>query len=238
MTDLAYLEDAFGFLDFKMTGTRTGVTAIQADMKLPGIPMELLPKIFEQSKEGRHFVLDMMEKTISKPREGVSQYAPKMVAFHINPEKIGMVIGAGGKTIKEIQEKTESEVYIEDDGSIVVSAVSTENANKASEIIKGMTHDVQVGEVYEGTVEDLLDFGALVEILPGRVGLLHVSEISNEYVRSVADIFKAGDKVTVKVIGTSDDGKISLSKKAMEPGYVPTERAPRPERRPFRDRRR
>jgi len=113
-----------------------------------------------------------------------------------------------------------------------------ENAQKAADIIQGMTHEVEVGEVYEGTVVDLLDFGALVEIIPGKVGLMHVSEISTEYVKSVEDFFKVGDKVTVKVIGTSDDGKISLSKRAMEPGYVPTERAPRPERRPGGNRRR
>jgi len=238
MTDLAYMEDAYGFLDFKMTGTREGVTAIQSDMKLPGIPMELLPKIFEQSKEGRMKVLDVMENTLSKPKPTVSQYAPKMVTFKINPDKIGMVIGSGGRTIKEIQEKTSSEVHIEEDGSIVVSSESMENAQKAADIIQGMTHEVEVGEVYEGTVVDLLDFGALVEIIPGKVGLMHVSEISTEYVKSVEDFFKVGDKVTVKVIGTSDDGKISLSKRAMEPGYVPTERAPRPERRPGGNRRR
>ncbi|NMB70206.1 polyribonucleotide nucleotidyltransferase, partial [candidate division WWE3 bacterium] len=238
MTDLAYMEDAYGFLDFKMTGTRDGVTAIQSDMKLPGIPMELLPKIFEQSKEGRMKVLDVMEGTINKPNASVSQYAPKMVSFKINPDKIGMVIGSGGRTIKDIQEKTSSEVYIEDDGSIVVSAESMENANKAAEIIQGMTHEVEIGEVYEGTVVDILDFGALVEILPGKVGLMHVSEISSEYVKSVEDFFKVGDKVTVKVIATSDDGKISLSKRAMDPGYVPTERAPRNDRRPGGNRRR
>ncbi|RJR27485.1 polyribonucleotide nucleotidyltransferase [candidate division WWE3 bacterium] len=223
MTDLAYMEDAFGFLDFKMTGTRNGVTAIQSDMKMQGIPMDMLPKIFEQSKEGRLKVLDEMEKSIKKPREGVSEYAPKMVTLQIDPDKIGMVIGAGGKTIKEIQEKTSTEIFIDQEGTVVVTSTSKENAQKAAEIIDGITHEVKVGEVYEGEVVELLDFGALVEILPGRVGLMHISEITTEYVEKIDDWVHIGDKVTVKVINTSDDGKIGLSRRAMDPDYVPNE---------------
>ncbi len=218
MTDLAYMEDAFGMLDFKMTGTKTGVTAMQCDMKSKGIPFEILPKIIEQSKEGRLHVLEIMEKTISKPRENVSQYAPKTVRINIDPEKIGLIIGSGGKTIKEIQERTSAEVSIEEDGTVIASSTVLENAQKAAEIIANMVKDVKPGEVYDGVVEEVVDFGAFVEILPGKVGLLHISEISNEYVTDIYDVIKAGDHVKVKVLEVSRDGKMSLSKKILEPG--------------------
>lgn len=216
MTDLAYLEDAYGFLDFKMTGTRRGVTAIQADMKIHGIPLPILKDIISQSKEARMKVLDEMEKTIKVPKESVSKYAPKTTTLKINPEKIGVVIGSGGKTIKEIQESTNSEIFIEEDGTVIISAVNTEDVKKAAKIVDGLTRDLKTGEVFDGTVKDLLDFGALVEILPGRVGLMHISEITDAYVKKVDDWFKVGDKVRVKIIGLGPEGKISLSKKALE----------------------
>ena len=217
MTDLAYLEDAYGFLDFKMTGSRNGVTAIQADMKIKGIPVEILKDIIAQSKEARMKVLDEMEKTITAPKDTVSKYAPKTTMLKINPEKIGMVIGSGGKVIKEIQETTQSEIFIEEDGTVIISAVEMENVQKAAKIVDGLTRELRTGEVFDGVVKDLLDFGALVEILPGRVGLMHVSEITNSYVKKVEDWYKPGDKVKVKVIGLGPEGKISLSHKALEP---------------------
>lgn len=217
LTDLSGEEDKGGFLDFKMAGSKNGVTAIQCDMKVQGMPMAVLYEVIKQSQEGRHFILDEMEKTISKPKENVSQYAPKMLRLIINKDKIGMIIGSGGKTIKEIQEQTHSEIFIEEDGTVVISAESEDFAKKAYDIVVGLSKDIEVGEIYEGTVKDLLNFGALVEILPGRVGLLHVSEIANTYVNNVKDWFKPGDKVRVKVVGLGDEGKISLSKKALEP---------------------
>lgn len=216
MTDLAYLEDAYGFLDFKMTGSRNGVTAIQADMKVKGIPVEILKDIISQSREGRMKVLDEMEKTLKEPKGSVSQYAPKTTMVKINPDKIGVVIGSGGKTIKEIQETTDSEIFIEEDGTVIISAINMENVQKAAKIVDGLTRELKTGEIFDGTVKDLLDFGALVEILPGRVGLLHVSEITNSYVKKVDDWFKPGDKVQVKIIGLGPEGKISLSRKALE----------------------
>jgi polyribonucleotide nucleotidyltransferase len=228
MTDLAYMEDAFGFLDFKMTGTRTGVTAIQSDMKAFGIPMDLVPQIFEQSRAGRMHVLDQMEKTITTPKPEVSKHAPKMLSLKIDPEKIGQVIGAGGKVIREIQDRTNSVIFIDEDGSVVITGMVMEDVKKASDIVTGMTREIKVGETFEGTVVDLLDFGALVEVLPGKVGLMHVSEISSEYITNLADKVKVGDKYTVKVISASDDGKFGLSHRALEPGYV---ERPRPERR-------
>ena len=227
MSDLAYMEDAYGFLDFKMTGTRNGVTAMQADMKSYGIPFEWMPLIVEQSREGRMHVLDDMEKTLNQPRTDVSKYAPKMFTMKIEPEKIGMVIGSGGRTIREIQEKTGTEIGIEEDGTVVVSSTDEDMAKKALEIIEGLTHDTKVGEVYDGVVREIVDFGAFVDILPGKSGLLHISELSNEYVNSVNDILSVGDNVKVKVIEVGRDGKVSLSKKALEPGYVDEPRAPR-----------
>jgi len=217
MTDLAYMEDEFGLLDFKMTGTKEGVTVIQCDMKAAGIPMNLLPKIFEQSKEGRLHVLKKMEEVISQPRTEVSKYAPKTASIIIDPDKIGTVIGSGGKTIKALQEKTESQISIDDDGTIVVSALSIDNARKAIEIIDGMTKDVMPGEIYDGVVEEVVDFGAFVEILPGKTGLLHISEISNKFVEDINTVIKAGDKIKVKVLEAGSNGKISLSKKILEP---------------------
>ena len=184
-------------------------------MKLPGIPMSLLPKIIEQSKEGRMQVLDEMEKVISAPRDQVSQYAPKTVVVKIDTDKIGVVIGAGGRTIKDIQDKTETVLTIEQDGSVVITSATEENAHKAAEMVIGLVKDVKPGEVYEGTVSDVVDFGAFVEILPNKDGLLHISEISNEYVNDVSDFLKVGDKVKVKVLAV-ENGKISLSKKALE----------------------
>lgn len=218
MTDLAYMEDAFGLLDFKMTGTREGVTAIQCDMKVNGIPFEILPKIIEQSREGRMHVLDQMEKAITESRSEVSEYAPKTASVKIDPDKIGTVIGSGGKTIKGIQEKTGAEISIEEDGTVVASSTSKEAVNKAIEIISNIVKEVEPGEIYDGVVEEVVDFGAFVEILPGKTGLLHISEISNEYVDNIDQVIKAGDQVRVKVLEVSRDGKMSLSIKALQPG--------------------
>jgi len=215
ITDLAYREDAFGFLDFKMTGTRTGVTAIQSDMKAQGIPMALLPKIFEKSKEGRLYVLDEMAKTIKKTKKGASEYAPKSKSIKIDPDKIGMVIGGGGKTINGLQDDMNVDISIDDDGTVTVTGKELENVAGTIELIEGIVKDVEIGEVYEGVVKDIVDFGAFVELLPGKDGLLHVSEISHEYVENVKDYLKVGDVVKVKVIDIKN-GKISLSKKILE----------------------
>lgn len=224
LTDLAYLEDAYGFLDFKMTGTREGVTAIQSDMKLPGIPMDILTEIFEQSRKGRLNVLDEMSKVIDHPKDTVSKYAPKMLSTQIDEDDIGKVIGTGGKTIKEIQEKTQTEIFIDDDGKVVVASPNEEHAKQAIDIIEGMTRRLEMGEVFEGEVVDILDFGALVEILPGRIGLLHVSEIADTFVERVEDYVHKNDKVKVKIVGFGDNGKISLSMKALQAGSSPKSR--------------
>lgn len=217
LTDIAYKEDAFGFLDFKMAGTKTGVTAIQVDMKIDGIDIDLLPKIVEQSRNGRLHVIGEMEKTISKSKDKVSKYAPKMLTLKVEPEKIGVIIGSGGRTIRELQDKTKSEITIEEDGSVVVSALNETDAQIAVDYIMGLIKDVKVGEIYEGEVKEIVDFGAFVEILPGKIGLLHISELANVFVAKVEDHIKLGEKVKVKVLDVNA-GKISLSKKALEPG--------------------
>lgn len=228
LTDLSGEEDANGYMDFKMTGTIRGVTAIQLDIKVKGIPMEVLPKIIEQSKQGRLFILKEMQKVIDKPRDQVSEFAPKMITLNIDPDKIGMVIGTGGKVIREIQEKTGTEISIEEDGKVVISCVDKEKAEEAFRIVEGMTKDLEVGEIYDGAVVEILDFGALVEILPGKVGLLHVSEIADSYVEDVNEWFKVGDTVKVKVVSVGDDGKFGLSKRAIDdPNYMPVERSNR-----------
>jgi len=216
MTDLAYMEDAFGCLDFKMTGTKTGVTAIQADMKLQGIPVELISEIIEQSKKGRLQILEEMKEIISSPRKEVSKYAPKTSTVRIDVNKIGVVIGSGGRTIKQIQESTDSIISIEPDGTVVVTADSEEKTNRAVREIEDLLRDVESGEIYDGKVKEITEFGAFVEVMPGKTGLLHISEISNSFVKNVRDHLKVGDTVRVKVIGMGENGKFSLSMKAAD----------------------
>lgn len=215
LTDLSGEEDHSGCLDFKMTGTREGVTAIQCDMKVKGIPMNVLEEVINQSKQGRLFVLDEMSKTITAPRSKLSKYAPKMVQIKIDPDKIGTLIGSGGKTIKEIQEVTQTEIHIEEDGNVLITGATDEATKEAYDWVDGITRDVRPGEIYDGKVVDLLDFGALVEILPGKVGLLHISELSNEYVTDIRSKVNVGDAFKVKVLRVEDNGKMSLSKKAV-----------------------
>ena len=216
MTDLAYLEDAYGFMDFKMTGTKTGVTAIQCDIKASGIPIDIIPKVFEQSRKGRLQVLEAMEKAITSPRADVSEYAPKMESTKIKPEEIGLVIGSGGKNIKQIQERTGAQISIEEDGTVVASSIKREEAVAAIDYIKNMFREVMPGEILEGVVEDIVDFGAFVEIFPGKTGLLHISEVAEGYVQDVSQHLEIGQKVKVKVLSVDRmSGKISLSIKAL-----------------------
>lgn len=216
ITDMSYLEDSQGFMDFKMTGTKDGVTAIQVDIKLAGVPLELLPKIVAQSKKARLEILDVMSKVIPEARTYTSEYAPKMMTMKVKPEQIGLVIGSGGKTIRDIEAKSGATLGIDDDGTIAISAATKEGMEKAKGLIEGLTKMVEPGEVYEGTVKRVVDFGAFVEILPGKEGLVHVSELAHGFVRNVTDVVNEGDKITVKVLGVDMQGKISLSKKALE----------------------
>lgn len=214
ITDIAYLEDAGGFMDFKMIGTRNGVTAIQCDIKLSGIPIDLIPQIINQSKEARMKVLDHMVETISEPRRNLSDFAPKFEIIEINPDKIGVVIGSGGKTIKDIQSKTNTTLSIEDNGKIIITGLSQDGIDLSKKLIEGLTKEIKAGEKYLGKVTKIVDFGAFVEILPGKEGLLHVSEISNEFIKDPRTVLKEGEEFEV-IVKSVENGKISLSKKAL-----------------------
>ena len=216
LTDIMGLEDWTGHMDFKIAGTKDGITAIQLDMKVKGIPMELLPKIFEHSLEARQQILDTMSQTIDTPNGELSKYAPKMLTIKVKPEQVGMVIGSGGKTIRELQEKSSSDISIEEDGTVFIASPNLENAQIAYDMIEGMTKELVRGEVYDGEVVDILDFGALVQLFPGKTGLLHISELDQGFVKNVTDYVNKGDKVTVKVIDIGREGKFSLSIKALK----------------------
>lgn len=223
LTDIQGPEDHHGDMDFKVAGTRLGVTAIQMDVKIEGVTLPMLTSAFEQAKKARHEILDHMEKVISEARPSLSPYAPRILVVQINPEKIRDVIGPGGKVINEIIDETGVlTIDIEDDGKIYVAADAgaEEAANKAVAWIKSITREVKVGEVFMGKVTKVADFGAFVEITPKQDGLVHVSELSDRYVKNVEDVVRVGDILRVKVIRIDEQGKVALSAKAtkMTPG--------------------
>ncbi len=215
LTDILGDEDHLGDMDFKVAGTENGVTALQMDIKIQGITKEIMQVALSQAKEGRMHILGHMKAALGSNRGEVSEFAPRMMTMKINPEKIRDVIGKGGAVIRALQEETGTVIEIEDDGNITISSVSAEGAQKAKTKIEEITAEVEVGRVYEGTVVRLLEFGAIVNILPGRDGLLHVSQIANERVNNVADYVKEGQSVRVKVLETDERGKIRLSMKAL-----------------------
>ena len=215
LTDLEGQEDFNGDMDFKIAGTREGITAIQMDTKLKGLSLEIVEKTLSQGKEGRLFILDKMNETITASRADVSQYAPRMTTIKIDPGKIGAVIGSGGKTIRSIIEETKTTIDVSDDGSIVIGSVDAESTQKAMAIIEGLTKDIEVGEVYTGKVSRILNFGAMVEVLPGKEGLVHVSELASYRVNKVEDEVSIGDEVMVKVIGIDNMGRVNLSRRAL-----------------------
>jgi polyribonucleotide nucleotidyltransferase len=215
LTDILGDEDHLGDMDFKVAGTENGVTALQMDIKIQGITREIMQVALSQAGEGRRHILAKMKQAIEGARGEVSEYAPRMITLKINPEKIRDVIGKGGSVIRAMQEETGTVIEIEDDGSVTISSVSSEGAQEAKRRIEEITAEVEVGKVYEGTVQRLLDFGAIVNILPGRDGLLHISQIANERVNNVSDYVKEGQVVRVKVLDTDERGKIRLSMKAL-----------------------
>ncbi|MDX5408805.1 MAG: polyribonucleotide nucleotidyltransferase [Thauera sp.] len=215
LTDILGDEDHLGDMDFKVAGTENGITGLQMDIKIQGITKEIMHAALEQAKEGRLHILGLMKQSLSSSRGEVSEYAPRMINMKINPEKIRDVIGKGGAVIRALQEETGTVIEIEDDGAITISSVSAEGAQAAKAKIEAITAEVEVGKVYEGPVVRLLDFGAIVNIMPGRDGLLHVSQIANERVNNVSDYVKEGQVVRVKVLETDERGKIRLSMKAL-----------------------
>ncbi len=214
ITDIIGWEDAFGDMDFKVAGTPKGITGFQTDLKLTGLSHALTKQAFEQAREARLVILEAMNKAISAPRPELSKYAPRITTIKINPEKIGAVIGPQGKVIKAIVEATGCQIDIDDDGSVHIFSTSGEAAERAIEQIKGITAEVEVGKIYRGKVVGIKEFGAFVEILPDKDGLLHISEIADYRVKKVEDVLKMGDEVWVKVLEVDDRGKIRLSRKA------------------------
>lgn len=217
ITDIMGLEDHFGDMDFKIAGTRKGVTAIQLDLKIHALTPELMAKAIEQAKEARFFILDKMHAAIPSPRAELSTYAPRIVTLHVGPEKIGEIIGPGGKMIRKIIEETGvSTIDIEDDGTVLIASSSKEAVDKAVNFINGMTEEPIVGRIYDGKVKRIMNFGAFVEFLPGREGLVHVSELAKEYVKEVASAVKVGDEFKVKLIEIDQMKRMNLSKKQAE----------------------
>jgi polyribonucleotide nucleotidyltransferase len=211
LSDIADAEDFAGDMDFKVTGTATGITAIQMDMKVHGLPVKVLAEALEKSKPGRAFILKHMIETISTPREKLSPYAPRIEKIQINPDKIGAVIGKGGDVIKKITAETGAQIDIAEDGLITVAAVDTKAIEQAMNWIKGLTEEPEVGASYEGKVVSIKDFGAFINIMPGIDGMAHISELSSERVEKVTDVLKEGQIVKVKVIGIDERGRISLT---------------------------
>jgi len=214
LTDIIGSEDHFGDMDFKLCGTRDGITGFQLDLKLPGIPLKIMAEAIHEAREARMKVLDVMAAAISGPRKELSQYAPRIETVKIHPDKIGLLIGPGGKTIKGIVAETGAEINIDDDGSVHIYSANRDSLNRAKEIITGMTKEIEVGESYHGRVVSIKDFGAFVEVLPGKDGLVHISELADFRVKSVEDVVKVGDMVWVKCIGIDDKGRVKLSRKA------------------------
>jgi polyribonucleotide nucleotidyltransferase len=214
LTDIIGSEDHFGDMDFKLCGTSTGVTGFQLDLKLAGISHEIMAEAVVKAKEARTKILDIMNGILSAPRAELSQYAPRIETIRINPDKIGLLIGPGGKTIKGIVAETGAEINIEDDGSVHIYSNNGESLKRAKEIISGMTKEITIGEIYQGTVVSIKEFGAFVEVLPGKDGLCHVSELAEFRVNKVEDVVKVGDAIWVKCIGVDDKGRVKLSRKA------------------------
>ena len=216
LTDIADAEDFAGDMDFKVTGTSEGITAIQMDMKLHGLPVEILKQAISGAKSGRAHILEHMLTTIAAPRTALSPFAPRIEKIKINPDKIGAVIGKGGEVINKITAETGAEIDIKEDGLITVAASDTKNIEKAINWIKSLTEEPEVGRVYEGKVVSIKDFGAFVNILPGIDGMVHISQLSNERVENVTDVLSDGQIVKVKLTGIDERGRLSLSIKAVE----------------------
>jgi polyribonucleotide nucleotidyltransferase len=204
LTDIIGDEDHFGDMDFKVAGTQNGVTGIQLDLKIAGISFDIIKATLAQSRDARIEILRKMLTAIPRPKKEISMFAPRLLRTHIPPDKIGALIGPGGKNIRAIQEATGAVIEVEDDGTVTIACANGESAITAS---------VQIGRIYRGRVTSVKDFGAFIEILPGKDGLCHISELSDEYVNSVADVCKVGDELHVKVIGVDEQDRVKLSRK-------------------------
>jgi len=216
LTDIAGVEDHFGDMDFKVAGTDDGITALQMDLKIDGIDLALIKKIMEQAKPAKDFILKKIQEVIKAPREEVSEYAPRIVSITIPQDKIRSLIGPGGKVIKKIIQDTGATIEVEDDGKVSISSDNGESIERAIEVVKGITGELEIGKIYEGTITKVMNFGAFCEIFPGREGLIHVSELSNKFVKNIEEFIKVGDKVKPKLIKIDEMGRLNLSLKKEE----------------------
>jgi polyribonucleotide nucleotidyltransferase len=214
LTDILGKEDAFGDMDFKVTGTRDGVTALQMDIKVQGISEAIIRDGLKQARAARLTILDKMAEVLPESRVEMSDFAPRIITIKINPEKIREIIGKGGSMIRKIQEETQTEINVEDDGTVEIAAVSGENSRKAIQWIESLTREVEVGALYMGTVTRIMGFGAFVEILPGKEGLVRIGELADYHVPTVEDVVAVGDEIMVVVIEVDRQGRVNLSRKA------------------------
>jgi polyribonucleotide nucleotidyltransferase len=217
LTDIQGIEDFLGDMDFKVAGTDTGITALQLDMKLSGLPMAVIAQAIHQAKPGRMHILDKMLATIDQPRQEMSDYAPRLLTLQIDPDLIGLIIGPGGKTIKGITEETGAKIDIEDSGIVTISAIDGEKAKQARTIIQGMTRKLNAGDVYVGRVTRIIQIGAFVEILPGKEGMIHISQLADYRVGKVEDEVAVGDEVIVKIREIDSKGRINLTRLGIHP---------------------
>jgi polyribonucleotide nucleotidyltransferase len=237
LTDIQGLEDALGEMDFKVAGTKKGITAIQMDIKVQGITIAIMREAMEQAKKSRHAIIAKLVETIAAPREELSQYAPRMIVIKIDPAKIKDVIGPGGKVINKIIADTGVEkIDIEDDGSVFITSLDGASGDKAKQIVENLTKEIVVGETYLGTVTRIITIGAFVQILPGKEGLVHISQLAPTRVEKVEDVVKVGDEIMVKVVEIDGQGRVNLSRKALLGGVSGNgdfvSRGPRPSREP------
>jgi polyribonucleotide nucleotidyltransferase len=214
LTDIIGSEDHFGDMDFKLCGTDTGITGFQLDLKLPGISLKLMEEAIYRTRDARYKVLEVMQQALAEPRKELSPYAPRIETIKIAVDKIGLLIGPGGKTIKGIVAETGCEINIEDDGSVRIYSNNPEGMERAKQIVNGMTKEIEIGTVYNGRVVTIKDFGCFVEVMPGKDGMVHVSELADFRVNRVEDVVRVGDMIWVKCIGVDEKGRIKLSRKA------------------------
>jgi polyribonucleotide nucleotidyltransferase len=214
LTDILGMEDALGDMDFKVAGTRQGVTSIQMDIKIEGLTLEIMRDALQRAKKGRMHILDIMDKSLPSQRGELSKWAPRITTMQINPEKIGEIIGPKGKTIRALQEETGTTISIEDSGIVTIASVSGEGAERARQRIADMTQEPEIGKIYEGPVKSTTTFGAFVEIMPGVEGLCHISELQEGRTEKTEDVVKKGEIIKVKLLSIDEKGKMRLSRKA------------------------
>jgi len=244
LSDILGMEDHLGDMDFKVAGTADGITAIQLDLKIEGLSFELMEQALQQAHQGRLHILGLMKEAMPEPND-ISPYAPRIMSIAINTEKIGALIGPGGKNIKKIIEDTECEVNVDDDGIVTIAGMNTDKCKEAIEMVKALTFEPEVGMEFDGTVTRMMTFGAFVEFVPGREGLVHISELEWNRVDKVEDVVKTGDPIRVKLIKVDDQGRLDFSRKALlekPEGYVERPKRPRSDsnrggRKPFKKRR-